>query len=1034
MGAGALIGAVVGGLSSSGVFGGALAAFFGEGAILTGIMTGASLGSIFDQSATSSTYEFGSSQNTRSNRMPIPVIYGRCKVAGNVIYESRPDPVSVRNETLSNSTGDKMHYIFAHGEIFLNPAPVIKIYRSYYLYGGRVQYNETVIVDASQYLINEVGGELNFYQAQVAPAPPSGYVGSNHYITQVIKADYTYQPTTSGQIKIQVALGEGQINSVSDIRINNVPIERIANASWSIYYGSSSQTADSRNPFGETFRDLAYLSISLQANDQVSGTVTATAIVEGRIVNVWDSDAGVWIQTYSRNPVWCLLDMLTNTRYGKGISTSKINLESFKNAAPYCDALVDDGNGGQESRFLFDYNFDSIVDSSDAIEEILKTFGGMLIRADGLIQLRVEQSEAATFAFDSANIVEGSFTYQPRQRSKEIPNRIVIEFINPNNNRNAWEMDAVVIDDEWDQEQRGKIIEKKLQFRGITRASQAGRMGWLVYDKLRWCGAICQFRVGIDSIVNIVGDVVTINHILAGSVPKKFRILSMEEGENDEAVITAMLHRDDIFHDRGVVYVPVPETSLPDPFTVPDPTNLNVAESTFVNASGEIITEVKVTFDPASYYSYYANTLIQLSANGGTTWYDEGNPTDGEYRIRGLKTGSTYKIRLKTISRSGLKSAGIPATVKISGKNQPPSDVPKLIVRQTDSQLKATVTPSNDPDIKCYRLRMGWSWDNSVLIKEFDGTEYVFAAPKEGTLTFWVKAIDYSDGESRNATKAICTVFGLKPTNVIYGEDLNLSNAMPQNMYLDIWGRWRIQGVARLTDFEYFSDLFEGRPRLRPGSQLVFPEIDLGPNILEEGCFYLDMWGAMHLKSLETAYDYEYFSDVFDAFYTGFALVNPKYATQTLLGVNITYNTNSNNRIDIDYRARVDGDGWSEWTPYIERQFLGRRIMPRLTPVSIDGITDVIIRVVNVIVDVPDVEDVIENISIPAAKTRIYYRRKFFDVPKSITPFTTDETGKQATCRIDPATITRDYFEIEILDNNGNLITGILQRVTVRGF
>jgi predicted phage tail protein len=29
------------------------------------------------------------------------------------------------------------------------------------------------------------------------------------------------------------------------------------------------------------------------------------------------------------NPAWCLLDYLTNTRYGKGLTTSEIDLQSL---------------------------------------------------------------------------------------------------------------------------------------------------------------------------------------------------------------------------------------------------------------------------------------------------------------------------------------------------------------------------------------------------------------------------------------------------------------------------------------------------------------------------------------------------------------------------------------------------------------------------------------------------------------------------------------------------------------------------------
>ena len=86
------------------------------------------------------------------------------------------------------------------------------------------------------------------------------------------------------------------------------------------------------------------------------------------------------------------------------------------------------------------------------------------------------------------------------------------------------------------------------------------------------------------------------------------------------------------------------------------------------------------------------------------------------------------------------------------------------------------------------------------------------------------------------------------------------------------------------------------------------------------------------------------------------------------------------------------------------------------------------------VVDVPDVEEIIENVPIPAAKTRVTFRRKFFDPPKSIAIFAADETGKQAIWRIDPNTITREGFDLELLDDQGNLIPGKLLRASVRGY
>ena len=57
--------------------------------------------------------------------------------------------------------------------------------------------------------------------------------------------------------------------------------------------------------------------------------------------------------TYTNCPAMCLLDLLTNTRYGLGdhITDSTLDLFSFVNASKFANTLVDDGLGGQEARF-----------------------------------------------------------------------------------------------------------------------------------------------------------------------------------------------------------------------------------------------------------------------------------------------------------------------------------------------------------------------------------------------------------------------------------------------------------------------------------------------------------------------------------------------------------------------------------------------------------------------------------------------------------------------------------------------------------
>jgi predicted phage tail protein len=45
---------------------------------------------------------------------------------------------------------------------------------------------------------------------------------------------------------------------------------------------------------------------------------------------------------YSTNPVWCLIDYMTNTDFGMGVDSSKIDFDAADIAAAACDVTVSD--------------------------------------------------------------------------------------------------------------------------------------------------------------------------------------------------------------------------------------------------------------------------------------------------------------------------------------------------------------------------------------------------------------------------------------------------------------------------------------------------------------------------------------------------------------------------------------------------------------------------------------------------------------------------------------------------------------------
>lgn len=138
MGVGAVIGALVG-LGATGALAGAgIFTVFGVG-ISTLWMVGASLGSLFDRPSlggTSSNYSLDPVRNSMSQLLPVPVVYGRCRVAGNQVYQQFEDNTRLTvfmHVVLSEGPITSVGY----GDVYVNDTPTVDLSEvTKYVYKG----------------------------------------------------------------------------------------------------------------------------------------------------------------------------------------------------------------------------------------------------------------------------------------------------------------------------------------------------------------------------------------------------------------------------------------------------------------------------------------------------------------------------------------------------------------------------------------------------------------------------------------------------------------------------------------------------------------------------------------------------------------------------------------------------------------------------------------------------------------------------------------------------------------------------------
>jgi hypothetical protein len=500
--AGAAIGALLGFGMSGALAAAGITTIFGM-SVGTLWLLGASLGSLFDApdldlGSTTPNYSFGPLSNTKSQLLPIPIVYGKCRVAGNIFLQQfDTDERKVMNMMVGVSAGEinKISSVYADEHVLYDEA--MNTY-TYWIWK----------------MVRERGEE-----------------GTYTTVGEWVQVEYASYLAYEGRKEMR------------DINGNVVTVKILEGCSCNTYTGTATQNADSREPDGNTYPNLAYVALTLKAQEGLSGNPVITTILEGR--KVW-TPSGV---RYTRNPAWIIYDVLTDTKDGVGIPAAHIDLDSFETAAAYCDELVDG-----EPRYTLDYIIDSQRPAVDHLAAMLACFGGYFIPRDK-IELHIERSSTVYKELNPDNFVKGSFSWWQKSND-DSPNRITIEWIDPDNH---YEQTAAVFEWAEDIQARG-LYEKSISLLGVTRSDQVGRMGKYMLETAKLVQNFCSFAVSTQDADIEAGEVVSLTYPdFTGWNAKPFRVISVQDdGQTGNVLITCAEYVASLYDDSQIpVAVPV---------------------------------------------------------------------------------------------------------------------------------------------------------------------------------------------------------------------------------------------------------------------------------------------------------------------------------------------------------------------------------------------------------------------------------------------------------------------------------------------
>ena len=278
---------------------------------------------------------------------------------------------------------------------------------------------------------------------------------------------------------------------------------------------------------GNSFTLTAASSQNITTSTCTFTVIPRVDIQTGRIIypNGYIFNGVMGAAVYTNCPAMCLLDLLTNTRYGLGdhVTESNLDLFSFVAASKYANEEVDAGDvsGTKEARFSCNVNIQSPKEAFEAINELSGVMRCMPIWSAGSVTISQDRPTTASYLFNLANVGEGGFNYSGSSLKTRHTVVSVSYF-----NMDSKEIDFEVVEDATAIAKFGTIL-KQIKAFACTSRNQAARLGRAVLFAEQHESEVVTFSTSIDSgVVVRPGSVIEIADPVRAGARRGGRVVS----------------------------------------------------------------------------------------------------------------------------------------------------------------------------------------------------------------------------------------------------------------------------------------------------------------------------------------------------------------------------------------------------------------------------------------------------------------------------------------------------------------------------
>ncbi len=358
----------------------------------------------------------------------------------------------------------------------------------------------------------------------------------------------------NAHLHLVFAIGEGEMNKCSEIFFDGVSAGTCSSAgstdpdSWSIashwsgkvnmYFrpGTDGQSAigDLTNKASWTdprFRGIAYAYLRLEYDEDVwkNGLPQVTFNVEGKKVRD-PGDLGT--VAFSDNPAWCILDYITDNRYGKGIPDDDIDMDSFEDAGDYCDTKNFELRGNVSTNGTLHAN---VIDMLSSCRGYI-AFGNKY-------KLKIDRPISTTsLAITKENTI-GNIDYVLGDKSN-IFNKLTAKYLDPatdyKDNIKILESSTLKTED------NGIDLEAEIPMPFVKTASVVEQILREELNQSRQSHMI-NLKTTVEGIDLQVGDKVTVTNDTFGMTNKEFIVMSTMIEPNSEVSLALREYDSDVY-------------------------------------------------------------------------------------------------------------------------------------------------------------------------------------------------------------------------------------------------------------------------------------------------------------------------------------------------------------------------------------------------------------------------------------------------------------------------------------------------------